>query len=42
MEIPGTPCIVVGGRYRIVLESLRSPDQVIDLVRFLVAKASGR
>ena len=42
MEIPGTPCIVVAGKYRIVMESLRSPDQVIPLVRFLVAKASAR
>src|SRR5690348_16069581 len=42
MEIPGTPCIVVGGKYRIVMDSLSSPDQVIDLVKFLVAKASAR
>jgi thiol:disulfide interchange protein DsbA len=39
MQVPGTPCIVVDGRYRIVMESLRSPDDVISLVKFLVAKA---
>lgn len=39
MQIPGTPCIVVDGKYRIVMESLRSPDDVISLVKFLVAKA---
>jgi len=40
MQIPGTPCIVVDGKYRIVMESLRKPDDVIPLVRYLVAKAS--
>lgn len=40
MQIPGTPCLVVGGKYRIVMESLASPDDLIPLVRFLVAKAS--
>ena len=40
MQIPGTPCIVVDGRYRIVMDSLHSIDDVIPLVKFLVAKAS--
>ena len=40
MQIPGTPCIIVDGKYRIVMESLSSPDEVISLVKFLVAKAS--
>lgn len=40
MQIPGTPCIVVAGKYRIVMESLHSVDDVIPLVKFLVAKAS--
>lgn len=40
MQIPGTPCIVVAGKYRIVMESLHSIDDVIPLVKFLVAKAS--
>jgi hypothetical protein len=42
MEVPGTPCIVVGGKYRIVMDSLSSPDDVISLVKYLVAKASAR
>ena len=40
MEIPGTPCIVVAGKYRIVMESLHSVDDLIPLVKYLVAKAS--
>lgn len=40
MQIPGTPCIVVDGKYRIVMDSLHSIDDVIPLVKFLVAKAS--
>ena len=40
MQIPGTPCIIVDGKYRIVMESLKSNDDVIRLVDFLVAKAS--
>jgi len=42
MQIPGTPCIVVDGKYRIVMDSLNSPDDVIGLVKFLVAKSSTR
>lgn len=40
MQIPGTPWIVVDGRYRLDMDSLKSPDDVISLVKFLVAKAS--
>jgi thiol:disulfide interchange protein DsbA len=40
MQIPGTPCIIVDGKYRIVMDSLKSYDDVIKLVDFLVAKAS--
>lgn len=40
MQIPSTPCIVVDGKYRIVMESLHSIDDVIPLVKFLIAKAS--
>ena len=41
MKIPGTPCLVVDGKYEILMDSLSSPDDVVPLVRFLVAKASG-
>jgi thiol:disulfide interchange protein DsbA len=39
MQVPGTPCIVVNGRYRIA-DTLRAADQLIPLVRFLIAKDS--
>jgi protein dithiol oxidoreductase (disulfide-forming) len=39
MQVPSTPCIVVNGRYR-VAENVRNPSQIIELVRFLVAKDS--
>jgi thiol:disulfide interchange protein DsbA len=40
MQVPGTPCIVINGKYRVNLESVRSGDELIDLVKFLVAKES--
>lgn len=40
MEVPGTPCIVVNGKYRINMDEVRDPAQLADLVRFLVAKES--
>ena len=38
MQVPGTPCIVVNGKYRVNLDSLRSQDDVISVVRYLVDK----
>ena len=38
MQVPGTPCIVVNGRYRV--DSMGSPEELIELVTFLVAKES--
>jgi protein dithiol oxidoreductase (disulfide-forming) len=40
MRIPGTPCIVVNGRYRLILETLKGTDEIIGLVNYLVAKES--
>jgi thiol:disulfide interchange protein DsbA len=40
MQVPGTPCIVVNGKYRVNLDSLSSTDDLIDLVKYLVAKES--
>ena len=41
MAVPGTPCIVVNGRYRIGEDVTHGPvDQLIALVRFLVAKSA--
>jgi thiol:disulfide interchange protein DsbA len=41
MQVPGTPCIVVNGKYRINMDSLSSQDDVVELVKYLVAKESG-
>jgi thiol:disulfide interchange protein DsbA len=38
MRIPGTPCIVVNGKYRVVMDSVDTTDDIIDIVSFLVAK----
>jgi thiol:disulfide interchange protein DsbA len=42
MQISGTPCIVVDGKYVIQMGSLHSRDEVIPLVKYLIAKAGGR
>jgi len=39
MQVPGTPCIVVAGRYRVNNDAVRDPGRLIELVRYLVAKA---
>ncbi|HTV79868.1 MAG TPA: thiol:disulfide interchange protein DsbA/DsbL [Steroidobacteraceae bacterium] len=41
MRVPSTPCIVVNGKYRINMETMRSADDVVGLVRYLVDKESG-
>jgi len=38
MRVPGTPCIVVNGKYRVNMDSMRSVDDLIGVVKFLVAK----
>jgi protein dithiol oxidoreductase (disulfide-forming) len=38
MQVPGTPSIIVNGRYRV--DSMGSADELIELVKFLVAKES--
>jgi thiol:disulfide interchange protein DsbA len=40
MQVPSTPCIVVNGKYRVILDSLSGADDLIDLVRYLVARES--
>jgi protein dithiol oxidoreductase (disulfide-forming) len=40
MQVPSTPCIVVNGKYRINMNSLRSAEDVIGMVRYLVNKES--
>jgi thiol:disulfide interchange protein DsbA len=40
MHVPGTPDIVINGKYRLEFNSLQSVDEIGELVRFLVAKES--
>jgi thiol:disulfide interchange protein DsbA len=40
MQIPGTPCIVVNGKYRVILDSLHSQDDLNGVVRYLVDRES--
>ncbi|HEX3837909.1 MAG TPA: thiol:disulfide interchange protein DsbA/DsbL [Steroidobacteraceae bacterium] len=40
MQVPGTPCIVVNGKYRVNLDSMHSQEDVISVVRYLVDKES--
>ena len=40
MMVPGTPCLVVNGKYRVNMDSLRSVDELIQLVKYLVEKES--
>ena len=40
MQVPGTPCIVVNGHYRVNNDSVRSADRLIALVRYLIDKDS--
>jgi thiol:disulfide interchange protein DsbA len=40
MQVPGTPCIVINGKYRVNMDSLRSVDDLLNIVNFLVAKES--
>jgi protein dithiol oxidoreductase (disulfide-forming) len=40
MQVPGTPCLVVNGRYRINNDTVRTPEQLIELVRYLIAKSA--
>jgi thiol:disulfide interchange protein DsbA len=39
-KVDRTPTIIVNGKYRLHVESAGGPDQLIDLVKYLVAKES--
>jgi hypothetical protein len=39
--VPGTPCIIVNGKYRVIMDSLKTSYDLIDLVNYLVARESG-
>ena len=40
MRVPGTPCIVINGKYRVNLDSIRSVEDLVGMVKFLVAQES--
>jgi thiol:disulfide interchange protein DsbA len=41
MHVDSTPTLVVNGRYRVIRESVPTNQELIDLVRYLVAKEAG-
>jgi len=42
MQVPGTPCIIVNGKYRVNLDAMHSQADVNGVVRYLVDKESHR
>jgi thiol:disulfide interchange protein DsbA len=42
MQVPGTPCIVVAGKYRVNMQAMSTLDEFVDIVKFLVAKEAAR
>ena len=40
MQVSGTPTLVVNGKYRVNNDGLKTNDEMIELVKFLVAKES--
>jgi hypothetical protein len=40
MQVPGTPTLVVAGKYRINNDAFKSNEDIIEVVKFLVAKES--
>ena len=41
MHVESTPTLVVNGKYRVVRDELKDNDELIELVRYLVARESG-
>ncbi len=41
MHVGSTPTLVVNGKYRVLREQLKDNDELIELVRYLVARESG-
>ena len=40
MRVPGTPCIVINGKYMVNMDAMRSPDDIIGVVQYLVDRES--
>ena len=41
MHVESTPTLIVNGKYRVIRDSVQTNDQVMELVRFLMARESG-
>jgi thiol:disulfide interchange protein DsbA len=41
MHVESTPTLIVNGKYRVVRDELKDNDELIELVRYLVARESG-
>lgn len=41
MHVDSTPTLIVGGKYRVMRDTVPTAQQLIDLVRYLVAKDAG-
>ena len=41
MHVESTPTLIVNGKYRVIRDSVPTNQQLIDLVRYLVAKGAG-
>ena len=41
MRVDATPTLIVNGKYRVIRDELKSNDELIELVKYLVAKDSG-
>jgi thiol:disulfide interchange protein DsbA len=41
MHIDSTPTLVVNGKYRVVRSELKSNDELIELIKYLIARESG-
>jgi thiol:disulfide interchange protein DsbA len=42
MQVPGTPTLVVNGKYRVNMDSVKSVDELVQLVNYLVAMESAK
>ena len=40
MQVPSTPTLVINGKYKVNNDSVKSAEEIIELVKFLVAKES--
>ena len=41
MHVDSTPTLIVAGKYRVIRDELKNNDELIELIKYLVAKESG-